>query len=128
MSPSLATFASYHPFAPGTRSFAYSTTSMRSPIFWPSNILPSVTTTPRRAGSDGAIFMIIMRCALSVVTTLASESLRMYSTSSLWSFGSIGTTLTPEDACARYASTHKAELGRIIAVFSSLGFSAKRVP
>ena len=65
---------------------------------------------------------------MSVVTTTAPESLRMYATSALWSFGSIGTTPSPAPLNARYASIQSGPFGSMSATFSSRGRSANAVP
>ena len=99
-SSSFATLASYHAPPPEMRSFSKPTT-FALPIDWPSLMMPSTQTMPRSFGSRGARPIIILRWWTSVVTTTASESARMYSTSASWSLGSSGTTETPAPDWAR---------------------------
>ena len=79
--------------------------ALETPPIVASSSLPSSEVrkemTARRSGRFGAMSRMRSRCALSVVTTTAPESFRMYSTSALWSFGSSGTTPTPAPLHAR---------------------------
>ena len=101
---------------------------MRPSIFCPGLMTPPTTTMPRSDGSLFAMDISMRRWRGSVVTTRASASFSMYATSSSCSFGSIGTTDAPVPAWARYDSIHSGPLPRMIAAFSSPGFSPKRTP
>ena len=71
-----ASFSSYH--SPPSRIISdFMPTTSACAILRPSNITPSVMTIPRSFGSFGAISMNILRCALSVVTTVTSASSSM---------------------------------------------------
>ena len=71
-----ARFWSYHSPPSRMQSDLKPTTSAW-PIFCPLKMTPSMMTMPRSFGSRGAISRNMRRCALSVVTTDTSASLRM---------------------------------------------------